>query len=151
MQYLSMGDLRLAHRVLAEVFADDPEPIPAWEEGSLALLETCRGSIEVQAFGELKYPDLPSCVAKLFYSTIKSHAFPNGNKRFALVLALLFIRKNGNWLTAPEGMGAEIATWVAESDPHDPEHAPDLVIGTLTEFYRNNLGIYADPLPKRGG
>src|SRR4051812_1035267 len=83
---LTMDDLRLAHRLLAEVFEHDPEPLPGWEEGDPHGLATCRACIEVEAFGIQKYPDLPSAAAKLFYSTIKLHSSPNGNKRFALVL-----------------------------------------------------------------
>jgi death on curing protein len=96
-----MRDLWIAHHVLAEFFADDPEPIPAWDEGDAAKLEMCRACIEVQSCGVLKYPDVPSAAAKLFYSTIKLHAFPNGNKRFALVLTVAFILNNGLMFTAP--------------------------------------------------
>lgn len=134
-----MWDLEAAHGVLEDVFKDDPEPIPAWGQGSRSALETCRGCIEVEAFGSKKYPDLPSAVAKLFYSTIKMHAFPNGNKRFALVMALMLLIKNGYALTAPSGVGADVAKWVAKSDPHDPESAPDVVIAALAEFYARNI------------
>ena len=86
-----------------------------------------------------KYPDLPSAAAKLFYSAIKLHAFPNGNKRFALVVTLMLIIKNGYRLTADQGVGAEVAKVVAAADPHQPETAPDVIIATLAEFYRHNI------------
>ncbi|MDQ4040460.1 MAG: type II toxin-antitoxin system death-on-curing family toxin [Actinomycetota bacterium] len=103
---LTHDDLRIAYIVLAEVFHDDPEPIPAWERADPHALATCRACIEVEAFGVRKYRDLPSAAAKLFYSVIKLHPFPNGNKRFALVLTLLLIIKNNRRLTAPRGLGA---------------------------------------------
>jgi Fic/DOC family len=137
---LTLDDLKIAHAVLAEVFADDPEPIPTWEEGSQSLLETCRGCIEVECFGFRKYPDLPSAAAKLFYSTCKLHAFPNGNKRFALVLTLVLLIKNQARLTAGQGVSAQAAERVANSDPHSPEGAPDVMISGLTDFFRANLG-----------
>jgi death-on-curing family protein len=139
LQLLTMEDLEWAHGVLAEVFADDPEPIPLWAEGSPSLLATCRGSIEVEALGVRKYPDLPSAAAKLFYSTCKLHAFPNGNKRFALVLTIYLIVKNGARLTAGQGVSAQAAELVADSNPHSPEGAPDLMIENLTRFFRDNL------------
>ncbi len=136
---LRMQDLRDAHKVLCEVFKDDPEPLPGWRDGQASLLEMCRVCIEVEAFGVRKYPDLASAAAKLFYSTIKLHAFPNGNKRFALVLTLLLIVRSGATLTAPQGVAAQEAEWVADSDPHAPESAPDLMVEQLTGFFRESL------------
>jgi death-on-curing family protein len=141
-----MDDLRIAHMVLAEVFKDDPEPLPDWDRADQHRLGECRACIEVEAFGVKKYPDLPSAVAKLFYSTIKLHAFPNGNKRFAVVLSLMLLIKNGYMLTAESGVGASVAKLVAESDPHAPETAPDVVIAVLAEFYAENI----EPAPPAG-
>jgi len=135
---LTMVDLELSHRILAEVFAED-EPVPSWEQGDASLLATCRGCIEVEAFGVRKYPDLPSAAAKLFYSTIKLHAFPNGNKRFALVLTIGLLVKHGARLTVPQGLGSAVAKWVADSDPHSRTGDPDGMIGALTKFYADNL------------
>lgn len=143
-EYLTVGDLRVAHRLLVEVFADDPEPIPPWDSAEPHKLETCRGCIEVGAFGVMKYPDLPSAVAKLFYSTIKLHTFPNGNKRFALVLSLMLLIKHGQMLIVPAGVGAEIAKEVAATDPHNPDTSPDRVIAQLARFYAANMGPYQE-------
>jgi death-on-curing family protein len=140
-----MDDLRLAHRVLAEVFKDDPEPLPNWHHGDRTALATCRGCIEVEAFGQKKYPDLPAAAAKLFYSTIKLHAFPNGNKRFALVLTLLLLRKNNYLLTASQGVGSNIAKIVAATDPHVAVTAPDQIIELLGDFYADNIEY--QPIP----
>jgi len=125
--------------VLAEFFEKDPEPIPGWERGDLSKLETCRSSIEVEAFGVRKYPDVPSCAAKLFYSTIKMHAFPNGNKRFALVLLIVFLIRNGKRLTVASGVSADVAKRIAESDPHSDEGSPEKMIADLTDFFRKHL------------
>jgi death-on-curing family protein len=136
---LTMQDLLVAHGVLADVFAEDPEPIPTWEQGSPSLLATCRAYTEVEALGYRKYPDLPSAAAKLFYSTCKLHAFPNGNKRFALVVTIFLIVKNKARLTAGQGVSAAAAERVADSDPHSHEGAPDRMIADLTDFFRENL------------
>jgi death-on-curing family protein len=149
-QYLTMEDLEIAHEILAEVFADD-EPVPSWEQGDSNTLATCRACIEVEAFGVRKYGDLPSAAAKLFYSTIKLHAFPNGNKRFALVLTLGLLVKNGARLTAPQGIGSAVAKWVADSDPHSPDGAPDRMIEILTKFYADNLAPWAPGEDWTGG
>lgn len=147
---LTMNDLRVAHSVLAEVFEDDPEPIPDWERANPHSLATCRACIEVEAFGAEKYPDLPSAAAKLFYSTIKLHPFPNGNKRFALVLTIFLLVKNGQMLTADTGVGADAAKAVALSDPHAPETTPDKVIDRLIDFFRDNIKPYDEAMRERG-
>jgi death-on-curing family protein len=133
-----MRDLRLAHAVLFEVFRNDPEPIPPWEQGELSKLETICGCTETGAFGQEKYPDACSKAAKLFYSAIKIHPFPNGNKRFALVLTITFFIRNDLRLVAPEGVGAESAKRVADSNPRAPESLPDVMVEALTEFFREN-------------
>jgi death-on-curing family protein len=52
------------------------------------------GCTEVSLFGSFQYETLPKKAAKLFYSTIKTHPFPNGNKRFAFVAVLWLLIAN---------------------------------------------------------
>lgn len=139
---LDLDDLRAAHAVLAEVFEGDPEPVPGWYEGNRPKLATIAGCTEVSMFGHEKYPDLPSKAAKLFYSAIKVHAFPNGNKRFALVLTLAYFVHNGHRLMAAQGVGAEVARRVADSDPHSPSGAPDTMVEALAVFFKENVEAY---------
>lgn len=133
-----MRDLRVAHAVLAEFFKDDPEPVPPWEQGDTAKLETICHCTETGAFDVEKYPDVCAKAAKLFYSAIKIHPFPNGNKRFALVLTIVYFVRNDLRLMAPQGIGAESAKSVADSDPRSPEGRPDEMIERLTHFFREN-------------
>jgi prophage maintenance system killer protein len=149
---LTMADLEASHAALAEVFANDPEPIPAWDEGDQDLLETCCGSIETGAFGERKYPDLPSAAAKLFYSGVKLHAFPNGNKRFGLSLLIRFLILNDSHLTCAPGSMAPLAEHISKSDPRDPLETPDLVIAGVATFFDTYLapgmGRFFEPEPE---
>lgn len=130
---LDVADLREAHGVLSEVFADDPEPIPPWESGDMALLETCSGCSEVEAFGKAKYPDLVSKAGKLFYSGVKLHCFPNGNKRFGLVVMLMFVIRNNKHLDAPPGSLSDLAKYIAESDPLTAEGHHEKIVAEVTE------------------
>jgi prophage maintenance system killer protein len=130
---LDLADLRTAHSVLSDVFADDPEPIPEWETGDIPLLETCCGCSEVEAFGRQKYPDLLSKAGKLFYSGVKLHCFPNGNKRFGLVVMLMFVVQNNKHLDAPPGSLSDIAKYIAESDPLVPEGHHEKIAAEVTD------------------
>lgn len=136
---LTMRDLQLAHMVLREVFATDPEPLPGWEQGDQRLLATCCSCTEAGIFGYQKYATLPAKAAKLFYSIIKSHPFPNGNKRFALVAVAVLLRRNGHHLSAEVGLPATIGKWVAESDPRTPEEEPDAIIYALILFFMDAI------------
>jgi prophage maintenance system killer protein len=136
---LQEPDLRRALELLREVFQENPEPLPSWEEGDPALLEMCRSCTDVEAFGTRKYPDVPSAAAKLFYSAIKNHPFPNGNKRFALALTIYFIVFSEGELTAARAVSARVAEWVASTDPHDPQTSPDAVVRALTVFFEQSI------------
>jgi death-on-curing family protein len=138
---LNMGHMQAAHGVLVQIFGED-EPIPEWHEGHAPTLEMCCNCTEVEAFGQAKYPDLPSRAAKLFYSTIKNHPFPNANKRMAFVITLGYIAINDHRLTAPEGVGYEVAKWVADTDPQSEDGKPDKVIAALATFFRDNIEPY---------
>jgi len=138
---LEPRDLRLAHDYLLERFQYDDEPMPPWEDGDDVLLETCRACIEVAVFGEEKYPEFTEKTAKLFYSTIKLHPFSNGNKRFGVVLTLVFVLKNGHTVEAEPGALLRMATRVADADPHKDGTRPDEVIGELTEFFEARVKL----------
>lgn len=136
---LEMHDLRLVHSVLVDLFRDDPEPMPEWSEADRALLETLCGCTEVRAFGRSKYPELHEKAAKLFYSGVKLHASPNGNKRFGVVVAMVFLLKNGHALKVRPGELVDLATRVANADPHQRETKPDRVIKLLGEAFEGLL------------
>jgi death-on-curing protein len=144
-----MADLRTAHRILIEMFAEDPEPMPPWETGNLALLETCCECSEVQAFGVPKYPDLVAKAAKLFYSGVKLHCFPNGNKRFGVVVAITFLVRNGHYLIAPPGDIRDLAQYVAETKPTEPEGRPDVIVQELIGHF-SQMVRKGRPPPLRG-
>jgi death-on-curing family protein len=133
---LNLWAMEISHGVLCQIFANHPEPVPPWHEGDTGKLETACACTETAAFGVEKYPDIESKAAKLFYSTIKLHPFPNGNKRFALIVTLGFLTLNQRRLTSEEGEVAKIAEWVAEGDPHTPEHDPEGIIAALTYYFR---------------
>jgi death-on-curing family protein len=138
---ITIDDLQIIHNVLLGFFKDYPEPVPPWEDGDRVLLETYCACTEVYD----KYPDIPTKAAKLFYSGIKLHCFPNGNKRFSLVGVLLFLVLNGYRLTAAQGVSVEVATWVADSDPHSDLGNPDRVVGVLAEFFAENIEPRDEP------
>lgn len=136
---IEMWHCRIAHDVLSELFADDAEPIPTWADGDEEKIATLCGCTEVTCLGHEKYPDLPSKCSKLFYAAIKIHPFPNGNKRFGLVLTVVFLRVNDHMLTASNERMKDVATEIAETNPLRPDGRADDVIDRYTPFFRDNI------------
>lgn len=59
------------------------------------LLESAVARPQASAFGVDAYPDLASKAAALLHSLILNHAFVDGNKRTAVLSALVFLDLNG--------------------------------------------------------
>jgi death on curing protein len=59
------------------------------------LLESAVEQPRATAFGELLHTDLFEMAAAYLFHIVKNHAFLDGNKRTALVAALVFLDING--------------------------------------------------------
>ena len=127
------------------MFENDPEPMPPWEDGDSEKLEMLCHCSEVEAFGVQKYPDLVQKTAKVFYSGVKLHVFPNGNKRFALMTTIVFLILNGHRLRpdgVPPGVLSDLATEVAKTDPHQAGEDSETIIARLVTFFEDKLEPY---------
>ena len=69
------------------------EEVPAYEGYTEAIAKMSGVLDGVQ--NDTFYPTIAHKAAYLFIQTNKGHFFPNGNKRLALVLAIMFISVNG--------------------------------------------------------
>jgi len=71
----------------------------------------------------------------LFYLMIKNHPFENGNKRLAVTTLLMFLRKNGKWLTVDNQELYNFAVWVASS----PAEFREEILAATEKFVKKNL------------
>lgn len=81
-------------RTLTSVYEYD-EPMPDFEHHDVHKLEAALNRPKTTAFRRALYPRLVDKAAVLFYSIVKYHAFPNGNKRMGVAALLVFLRLNG--------------------------------------------------------
>jgi death on curing protein len=58
--------------------------------------------------------DLATCAATYAYHLSQAHAFIDGNKRIAWGAALLFLQRNGIYLTVSESEGEEFCLGIAD-------------------------------------
>lgn len=97
------------------------------------------GSISQTAFGELAYPTVEQQATQLLYSTIKGHAFSDGNKRIGSFLFVWFLEQNNFHLDSQgqqkinENTLVSIALAVAQSAPDQRELIKQLVINLIKE------------------
>lgn len=107
---------QLAHRLAISFFAEYSEPLPDFSQHDRGLLDSAL-SLPRATFGRKElYPTLPEKAAIMFYSIIKNHAFPNGNKRLATATLLVFLYLNGYWITSEQEAIYQWAIEVAQSD-----------------------------------
>jgi death-on-curing family protein len=93
------------------------EPMPSFKHcdrnklgGALLAPAAGFGGVE-------QYPTLEEKAAVLLYHVARAHAWPNGNKRMALVLTMLFLAFNDRWLIVIGQEAYELVCLVA--DKHD--------------------------------
>lgn len=101
----------------------------------LALLESAVARPRATFGGEDLYPDLFVKAAALFDSLVRNHPFVDGNKRVGITAAGLFLRLNGQHLTASNVELEQFTLQVARSE-HDVEE--------ITAWLRS----YSDALPR---
>lgn len=68
--------------------------------------------------GEFLHPTLFDQAAAYLYHIAKGHAFIDGNKRTALAVTILFLRKNGYRLTMPKDEAYDLTLRVADDKDH---------------------------------
>lgn len=89
--------LQIHERLTAE-FAETEDPISPPGVRDAALLESAVGRQSTGIGGVLKYATTHESAAALLYGICNNHAFHNGNKRTALVAALVHLDANGQVL-----------------------------------------------------
>jgi death-on-curing family protein len=109
-----MEEIQFSAHELARHYLQWNEPIPEFETRYPHALEQCIFA-PFQTFKGQLYKGLVAKASILFYLMIKNHPFQNGNKRVAVTALLLFLGKNGKWLSISPQELYNLAKWVAAS------------------------------------
>lgn len=124
----------LAFRLAREHLSFD-EPIPDFSTRFPHSLESCLLTPFQRFSGKFLYRSLVSKAAILFYLMIKNHPFQNGNKRIAITTLMVFLHKNGKWLTVDTQKFYNFTVWVAQS----PAELKEQVVSGIEKFIRTYL------------
>ena len=93
--HLTPDDIANIHWVLVNDFRQSKDPIDPPGVRDQSLLESAAHRPKTALGATDKYPTAAMACAALLHSIVQNHAFHNGNKRTALVAALVFADKNG--------------------------------------------------------
>lgn len=107
---------KLCHRIAVAVFDTTEDPIAPFHERTLSLLDSALQLPRATFSSKELYPTLEAKAATLFYSLIKNHAFPNGNKRIAVAALLVFLSINDHWINVSPHELYEQAIAIATSE-----------------------------------
>lgn len=110
-------DLELMEKIchpIAVAFFDRPgEPMPSFWPHDDSLLESALNQPRQTFDAQELYPGIIDKASALFFSLVKNHPFPNGNKRLATASLLVFLYINEYWLVAEDSELADLAIKVA--------------------------------------
>jgi len=101
-QQLTLEEVGQIHSQLEVEFAAAADPILPPGVRDAALLESAVHRPETSLGGQLKYESAEGAAAALLHSLTHNHPFFNGNKRTALVAALVSLDRNNILLTCSE-------------------------------------------------
>jgi death-on-curing family protein len=106
------------------------EPMPDFDSRYPGKLESCL-KLPFAGFGNVEfYEGIHKKAVTYFYFCIKNHPFENGNKRFAIIIMLFFLAKNGLWLNIDPVYLYEVSKAVA-----DENDRPEIVITKLLSAF----------------
>lgn len=134
---LTMEEIQYSAHELAKQYLSWNEPIPEFETRYPYGLEQCIAAPFQTYKGQL-YKGLVAKAAILFYLMIKNHPFQNGNKRIAVTSLLLFLGKNGKWISISPQELYNLAKWVASS----PANVKEETVKAIEREIESNLITY---------
>ncbi|MGB2864009.1 MAG: type II toxin-antitoxin system death-on-curing family toxin, partial [Sedimentisphaerales bacterium] len=95
LRWLTEDEVERIHFELVKDFSTGRDPIEPAGIRTESLLASAVFRPKTSLGGVLKYPSVEMSAAALLHSIIHDHPFHNGNKRTALVSALVFLDENG--------------------------------------------------------
>lgn len=114
--YLNSDDVIAIHSLLEEDFAAADDPIVPRGYRSRDLLD---GAVDRPAMtygGVRKYTTIQLAAAALLHGLVHNHPFHNGNKRTALVAALVFLDRNNKVMESDQ---IELFQWMVRVAAHE--------------------------------
>ncbi|MGR2836189.1 type II toxin-antitoxin system death-on-curing family toxin [Vibrio vulnificus] len=94
---MDIEQIKYIHEYLVEYFEGSEDPVSPPGIKNEDLLKSAVARPFMSAGGTDAYVGVFNKAAALFHSVINNHCFHNGNKRAALLSALVYLGDNGWW------------------------------------------------------
>lgn len=133
---MNIDQIKYIHDFLVEYFHDSEDPVSPPGIKNESLLESSVSRPFMSAGGEDAYPGVFNKAAALFHSIINNHCFHNGNKRCALLSAMVYLGENGWWITIPSD--EELFEFTRKAAAHELVESRDSELSFISEYFRNN-------------
>lgn len=133
---MNSEQVEFIHNYLVEYFSksDDPVSPPGIKDGNLLLSSVSRPFMS--AGEQDAYPGVFNKAAALFHSIINNHCFYNGNKRCALLSAIVYLGDEGWWITIPDD--DELFEFTRRAAAHELTENRKDEISYISDYFSKN-------------
>ncbi len=128
--------IKRIHQYLTDYFASDEDPISPPGIKSIELLESSAARPYITVDGDDAYAGVFNKASALFHSIINNHCFYNGNKRTALLSALIYLGENAWWVTG--ATDEELFEFTRKAAAHELTQDKKEEIYFISEWFKSH-------------
>ena len=126
------------HEYLTSFFEHSEDPVSPSGVKDMGLLESAISRPFMTSGGNDLYVGVFTKAAALFHSIINNHCFYNGNKRTALLSAMVYLGDNGWWLTLAATTDDELFEFTRQAAAHELTPNRDDELRIIAEWFKYN-------------
>ena len=133
---MDINQVKFIHEYLVDYFEDSDDPVSPPGVKDEDLLDSSVSRPFMSAGGQDAYPGVFHKAAALFHSIINNHCFYNGNKRCALLTAIVYLGDKGWWITIPED--DELFEFTRQAAAHELTEKRSDEIAYISDYFKQN-------------
>ncbi|EOC1797726.1 type II toxin-antitoxin system death-on-curing family toxin [Vibrio fluvialis] len=133
---MDIEQIKYIHEYLVDYFKGSEDPVSPPGIKNEDLLKSAVARPFTSAGGEDAYVGVFNKAAALFHSVINNHCFHNGNKRAALLSALVYLGDDGWWITIPDD--DELFEFTRRAAAHELTDNRADEVSIISEYFRTN-------------
>lgn len=143
LRWLDEDEILSIHLALVDDFSKTKDPIVPPGPRDNNILASAAFRPHTALGNTLKYPTVEMSAAALLHSIVHDHPFHNGNKRTALVSALVFLDENGFFPEFDEDRAFKLVLDIAQHRVTNlgSDHLSDREVLAIAEWFRHNCRI----------
>lgn len=133
---MDIEQIKYIHEYLVGYFEGSEDPVSPPGIKNEDLLKSAVARPFMSAGGTDAYVGVFNKAAALFHSVINNHCFHNGNKRAALLSALVYLGDNGWWITIPDD--DELFEFTRSAAAHELTAKREDEVSVISNYFKTN-------------